>query len=137
MLRVIMFIAFLAAASALASVFIFDDKLKTELKDYNALAESGLIERGWLPDFLPKSIRDISEEHDLDSNIVTASFMIDPGDVGGFDSVCRRGFASDAQVVYECDYQDSEITIKITKEGFGVLVSRPKRSHNKSHHSQP
>jgi hypothetical protein len=137
MLRAIMYIAFLAAVCAIAAVLFFDDKQKTELKDYNALAESGLIEKGWLPNFLPKSIRNISEEHDLDSNIVTASFMIDPGDVGSFDSACRRSFGSDAQVVYECDYQDSEIIIKITKEGFGFLVGGPKRSHNKSHHSQP
>lgn len=130
MLRVIISIVFLLTAGLFAVTFVFNDKQKARLENYNALIESGLIEKGWLPDFLPKSIRNVSEEHDLDSNIVSATFIIDIGDMGSFDKACKRAYALDEQIVYECDYQDSELIIKISKDGSGSLIGGPKRSHN-------
>jgi hypothetical protein len=35
---------------------------------YEELKGSGLIERGWVPEFLPRSATDIAESHDVDTN---------------------------------------------------------------------
>ena len=36
--------------------------------DYREAAASGLIERGWIPDWLPETAVSIREKHNLDSN---------------------------------------------------------------------
>ena len=137
MFRTIVFFVCIFMLTFIAARYYFNDKLRTNIKDYNALLESGLIEKGWLPDFLPKSIREISEEHDLDSNIVMAKFSIDKNDTGNFDKACRKLNDTDGNRIYECDYQNSEVVIKIAPDGSGSLVSGLRESHNKSVNSQP
>lgn len=39
---------------------------------------AGVVERGWIPPFVPQSARDIHDVHDLDTNRQRLSFTIDP-----------------------------------------------------------
>lgn len=52
---------------------------------------AGAVERGWIPDFVPESAREIRDSHDLDSNRQTLFFVARPSDVeamvAGFPSV--------------------------------------------------
>ena len=50
--------------------------------DRNAAEEDGAFTRGWLPNFIPKSVRDIHESHNLDTNRGWLSFEFDAGDDG-------------------------------------------------------
>ena len=42
--------------------------------------EAGVIKQGWLPDFLPRSARDIREKHNYEENRVIACFSFDPSE---------------------------------------------------------
>lgn len=42
-----------------------------------AMKQGGLVEKGWMPEELPDTARDISESHDLDVNTGAGSFTCD------------------------------------------------------------
>lgn len=42
---------------------------------------AGAIERGWLPEFVPSSARDLRDVHDLDTNAQTLTFTVPPSDI--------------------------------------------------------
>lgn len=44
--------------------------------DYEAARLAGVVERGWIPDFVPQSAYDIRDIHDQDSNAQTLSFRL-------------------------------------------------------------
>jgi hypothetical protein len=48
--------------------------------DAMAARRAGAVERGWVPDWLPKSARAIHEVHDIDTNQSLLAFSFDPGD---------------------------------------------------------
>lgn len=66
---------FLVAAIA-SLVGCMDETFTTRCANYEELVDSGLMSRRWLPDSMPKSVRDLSEAHNLDSNNVYATFFI-------------------------------------------------------------
>ena len=43
-----------------------------------------LFERGWLPDIIPASSRDITTNNDLDLNLSKGEFFFSPGDLAEF-----------------------------------------------------
>ena len=51
--------------------------------------EAGAVARGWLPEFLPPSARDIRERHDLDTNAVILRFSFDPAESGFWSPACQ------------------------------------------------
>lgn len=54
---------------------------------------AGLFSRGWFPEFLPETMRDVCETHQIDSNVVCATFLIDPTSAAGFATdLHQRGF---------------------------------------------
>ncbi len=60
------------------------DTQKTTFENYETLVESGYLQNGWIPEYLPKDITNIVEVHNIDSNEVwiesdfTGKFPIDP-----------------------------------------------------------
>ena len=62
--------------------------------NYAILAEARadtLFERGWLPDILPPSARDITTRNQLDLNYSTGEFSFDPKDASAFTSRLKLG----------------------------------------------
>ncbi len=57
---------------------------ETAFETYAALAESGYLKKGWIPEYLPWDITNIAEVHNMDSNAVwiesdfTGQLPIDP-----------------------------------------------------------
>ena len=48
--------------------------------DAIAARQSGAVERGWIPDWLPRSARAINEVHDIATNQSLLAFSFDPAD---------------------------------------------------------
>lgn len=66
-----------------ASVLIFQDALfnETATRHYASLTEaSGRIEQGWIPPFLPESVKDVHEKCNIDYNTVILRFAFAPPD---------------------------------------------------------
>ena len=54
--------------------FLTQDTYKNHFADYEQMKASGLMEKGWIPDYIPRSAIDINERHSLDTNEVNMSF---------------------------------------------------------------
>lgn len=66
----------------IASIYFhFSETFKTRCANYDELVDSGLMGRGWLPDTIPKSVYDLRERHNVESNEVSATFYIAVEDV--------------------------------------------------------
>ncbi len=56
------------------------DSMEMPERAYDSKAEvvrDGAIQRGWVPQWLPETARDIREKHDLDTNISQLTFRFD------------------------------------------------------------
>jgi hypothetical protein len=61
----------------------------SHFRTYDELTASGLIERGWVPEQLPRSATAIEESHDIDTNQGSASFNYKMGDTAAADEGCQ------------------------------------------------
>ena len=52
----------------------FSETPESTFADYEKTAVSGLIDRGWIPDWLPVTAVNIHEKHDLDTNASILTF---------------------------------------------------------------
>jgi hypothetical protein len=70
---------------------------ETSPKSYNNFEEvkqSGAIQRGWIPDFLPVSSTRIYEKHNFDYNRGIVAFKCNPADFSGFETKLEQVQAS-------------------------------------------
>lgn len=83
------------AVLVLSGCFLSD----TVTDRYSTLADARadqLFERGWLPDILPPSTRDIRTSNNLDLNYSTGEFQYEPGNAGAFFRVLMPGAPKDS-----------------------------------------
>jgi hypothetical protein len=73
----------------------FDESVSSSYATRAEAVADGLFERGWLPDIVPASIRDIEMKNDLDLNISNGDFRFDPGDHDAFVSRLVRSAPDD------------------------------------------
>lgn len=105
---------------------IFGDSVSTKFENYQEMEASGIVEQGWLPAFLPKSAINIQEKHDLDTNVVMATFEYDPQDTGSVQENCDLKSESKQGSRYACSHGDSDAFIELRKDGTGTFSSQPK-----------
>ncbi|MEH6664295.1 MAG: hypothetical protein V7678_05545 [Brevundimonas sp.] len=65
---------------------------------YAEARAAGMIERGWLPDFVPTSATDIHDVHDLDTNAQTLIFSAPTSEVPATTARFRRAPAEDLAI---------------------------------------
>jgi len=66
---------------------------ETQLSHYAnlpAARQSGIIERGWVPEIMPSGSTDISETHNLDTNTGTGTFRFPSADLDAFKAQARQ-----------------------------------------------
>lgn len=59
-------------------------------KNIDEAIKHGAIERGWIPNVLPRSSYEIYEWHDLDTNIVRLKFKFDKKDMQGLTAKIKE-----------------------------------------------
>lgn len=60
-----------------------------QYRDYDSLAEAGEIERGWAPDFTPRSATNIHLKYELDTNSILLAFDFDAADTKNLTKTCH------------------------------------------------
>ena len=53
----------------------YTENPKSYFKNYDEAKASGLMERGWIPTYIPKSSTEIRETHNIDTNRVQMTFQ--------------------------------------------------------------
>jgi hypothetical protein len=94
---------------------------ETQLSHYANLAaarQSGIIDRGWVPEFLPTDSTNISETHDLDTNTGTGSFKFPAADLDAFKAQASQLAGAEVkevstitQVIYARDRSRFELVL--------------------------
>jgi len=101
------------------------ERPKSEFADYTEAKASGLMDRGWIPTFIPKSATDLREQHDLDTNWVKMSFNYSPGDIENNRNSCESEQAIENGIEFKCVYYASNVSIKLYNDGKAKLYSSP------------
>jgi hypothetical protein len=94
---------------------------ETQLSHYAnlpAARQSGIIERGWVPELLPAGSKDIKEIHDLDTNTGTGTFRFPSADLDAFKAQARqlpgaevKEVSTITQVIYTRDRSRFELVL--------------------------
>lgn len=122
----VLILALIGVVSLGVRVIGYAENPESHFSNYNDLAASDLISKGWLPPYLPKSISDITETHNIDSGRVWATFKYDPMDISSIEDACQTIFNSTEGKKYVCPPYEKQATIVVLKkDGQGSLESAP------------
>jgi hypothetical protein len=102
----------------------YTENPKSAFESYEELERSGLIARGWLPQYLPPSATNIKESHNLDTNRVWATFRYQLGDLSSVESACNRIAESDLGKKFLCPpFGTRTSTVVLRNDGEGYYLS--------------
>jgi len=123
-------IAFIIALSVLVLlagvVWYFDstERQQSHFSTYEELTRSELIQKGWVPDFIPRSAYDIDENHRVDVPRVNVKFRFAPGDIGQIEEACTRQGSGDRGVgSYKCVHGTDTVVVRLNSDGRGEIFS--------------
>jgi hypothetical protein len=114
---------------------------ETQLSHYAnlpAARQSGIIERGWVPELLPSNSKDITEIHNLDANTGTGTFRFPSADLDAYKAQARQLAGAEVKevstityVVYSRDLSRFELVLtpdpKTAEAMIGVWGMKPIR----------
>ena len=115
----------------LIEIILSGEKPKSEFSNYSEAKASGLMGRGWIPTFIPRSAAEIREQHDLDRNWVKMSFNYDVGDLEKTRAECVSEKYFKGGVEFDCEYFSNKVSIKLYSNGEAELHSLPITEINK------
>ena len=129
---IIAFIAFKAIGS------LDPDIQSSHYANLAAASQSGIIERGWVPELLPTGSTDILETHNLDTNTGTGTFRFPSADLVAFKDQARQQASAEVKevstvtyVVYSGDRSRFELVLtpdpKTAEAMIGVWGMKPIR----------
>jgi hypothetical protein len=94
-----------------------------------AARQSGIIERGWVPELLPTGSTDITEIHDLDTNTGTGTFRFPSADLDAFKAQARQQASAEVKevstithVVYARDRSRFELVLSPDPQKADVMI---------------
>jgi hypothetical protein len=93
----------------------------SSFKNYADMSNSGLIDAGWIPSYLPRSAFEIDETHNIDSNIVKINFRYKPGDTEIARSNCKTETSIGNGILLLCD----DGSLKLLNDGNGYFTNAP------------
>ncbi len=100
------------------------DNIRNEFTDYEKMQSSGIIERGWVPAYLPKSSKNISEHHNIDTNRVRMSFDYDIDEKLEVELLCTKIASNDKGRKYICPpYSGASSVLTLREDGTGFYNS--------------
>ena len=94
-----------------------------------AARQSGIIERGWVPEFLPAGSKDITEIHNLATNTGTGTFRFPSADLDAFKAQARQLAGAEVKevstithVVYARDRSRFELVLTPDPQKADVMI---------------
>ena len=93
---------------------------KSHFDNYTEAQASGIMDRGWVPHYIPRSATDIHEQHDLDTNWVKMTFNYALDDVDNLRLACQSEVAIANGVEFKCE---GRIRIRLFDDGTAKLES--------------
>jgi len=120
----------LVLSSSLAVLFLGglllfnDERPKSYFETYEELSESGLIEEGWIPEYIPHSISKIFEQHHYNTKRVDMKFRYNDETGSQLEDHCKKQVRQSDATVYLCGWP-YDIMIALYDNGRGWLTNSP------------
>ena len=89
--------------------FVVSETKSNSFNNYQALQESDLIEKGWVPAFIPKSAHNIKEQHRVDVTDIYVEFYFKENDNSFLTNNCKI----ESQDIYLCENNGYPVKIII------------------------
>jgi len=126
------FLLIILGVFVLAFIFMqYGERPKSEFSNYSEAKASGIMDKGWIPTFIPKSAVNIQEQHDIDTNWVKMSFKYNVGDIENTRGACKSETPFNGGIEFNCEYFSNNVSIKLFSNGKAELYSSPKKASNK------
>jgi hypothetical protein len=106
-------LALVGIVLAASTYFAYLENINNEFATFEEMESAGLISRGWLPEYFPRSATRIREAHNLDTNRVWAEFKYDKREVKLLEEVCLKIAVSNAGSKFLCPPYDSRTSTMI------------------------
>jgi len=125
MKNIILIITSSALLITLSVIFLpYLEKSSSRFNNFNEVLASGLIEKGWIPKYIPASATDIYEKHDLDTNKVVMSFKYNPKEENKTLTFCKLLVKNKKGTKYICSpYEGQTSILTLRNDGIGFYNS--------------
>ncbi len=106
-------------------IFMSRSEIKNTLyANYEEAKKAGAFERGWLPEYLPKSAKNIHEAHNLDTNQGWGEFEFDVREISSMKSHCQLNQTEQNEQKFNCPETDKITTAFVLQlDGKGYYTS--------------
>ncbi|MBS0167770.1 hypothetical protein ACYX34_14775 [Nitrospira sp. CMX1] len=99
------------------------EQQESHFETYQGLRSSELIEKGWVPDIVPRTAYNIYEEHRVDQDPVHVWFRFQPGDTANIQETCARQQSEDTlTATYKCKHGGGVVVVRLKQDGTGEIV---------------
>ncbi len=123
LLTIFVLLALLGVISSALMLMKYLESSKNEFATFEEMKEAGLIQKGWLPDYFPKSATNIREGHNIDTNRVWATFKYESSDLQSIEAQCKEIAKSPAGKKFLCPPYETETTTMVLRvNGEGNLL---------------
>ena len=99
--------------------FSCSERETNNFKNYQSVVESGLIAKGWIPSFIPKSSYNIKEHHAVDIPNIYIELYFKPEDISYFEKTCDLLNKN----IYKCNNSGYPVNVIITNKNHAVIKS--------------
>ena len=121
-------VAILLAVLAILVVAVwligYSETYESHSETYQQLKESELIDKGWVPSFIPRSAYDIHEKHRVDVARVNVRFRFHPDDKKEIEASCTMMSNSVTKTQkYRCKHGTDMVVVTLEASGKGKILS--------------
>jgi len=104
---------------SVVAYFILSERESNNFENYQSVIESGLIQRGWVPEFIPESSYNINEHHTVDDPSIYVELNFKPKDISYFKKACSLLTNN----TYKCSNSGYPVKVTVTNESHAVIES--------------
>ncbi len=117
-LGAIIFLTIIVSVGAVAYL-IWSERESNSFENYKSVIESGLITKGWVPSFIPKSSYNINEHHAVDKPNIYVELYFNPEDISYFEKACNLL----SNNTYKCPNSGYPVKVTVTNENHAIIES--------------
>ncbi len=110
-------IIFITASAVI--YLILSERESNSFVSYKMVEMSGLISRGWVPSFIPKSSYDIEEHHKVDVASIYVELYFKPEDISYFEKACKLYSVN----IFRCHNFGHPVKVTITDGNHAIIES--------------
>jgi len=125
-MKKVLFILFVLIALMFTAIWLmyYSETHKSYFDNYEQLKKSELIQKGWVPSFIPRSAYDIHETHKVDVARVNVRFRFRPGDTKEIEASCNKMKTDDINTqYYRCKHGNDMVIVRLSSDGKGQILS--------------